>query len=96
MHQPLTAAAAAAILPLLAAPSAAQAPPADARQADAVDRARARALDDPIPKAPQEAVGTPPILTPEGSSVPGTPAPSQAAGTPPSAPRPLPAETRRP
>ncbi len=56
----------------LAAPAGAQAPPRDAQGIDALERARARAFDRKIPKAPPAAVGTPPVITKKGSPVPGT------------------------
>ncbi|WP_156453838.1 hypothetical protein [Methylobacterium sp. CCH5-D2] len=52
--------------------------PADAQGGGPVDRARALTKDRTLPKAKPSAVGTPPIITRRGSSVPGTPAPSKA------------------
>jgi hypothetical protein len=52
--------------------------PTAARDGDPVDRARALSRDRTLPEAKPGAVGTPPIITRKGSSVPGTPAPSKA------------------
>ena len=52
--------------------------PAAAQDGGPVDRARALTKDRTLPKAKPGAVGTPPIITRRGSSVPGTPAPSKA------------------
>lgn len=52
--------------------------PAAARDGGPVERARALTKDRTLPKAKPGAVGTPPIITKRGSSVPGTPAPAKA------------------
>lgn len=52
--------------------------PLAAAERDSVDTARAKTKNRHLPKANPEAVGTPPIITRQGSSIAGTPAPSKA------------------
>lgn len=66
------------IIPLLGFAGGLVPQPAAAQDGGPVDRARAQTKDRTLPKAKPGAVGTPPIITRRGSSVPGTPAPSKA------------------
>ena len=66
------------IIPLLGFAGGLVPQPVAARDAGPVNRARALTKDRTLPKAKPGAVGTPPIITRRGSSVPGMPAPSKA------------------